>query len=139
MINKNDNPHQSSMTVILNTKGEVLLLKRPDGSDPKEYPNLWCLVGGHGIIGETPREGALREIFEETGIKIKPDNLKFVLEKVDGEKNYYFFKTETNQEPNMTRVLDEHVGFSWVRPDKLDDYQMIQDTGSIIKRILRNL
>jgi len=49
---------------------EFLLIKRQ--KDP--YKNFWALPGGFIEIQETPEDGALRELQEETGVKIQ--NLK---------------------------------------------------------------
>jgi|GEM_PF-478934 len=53
--------------VIENGKGEVLMEKRAHG----QYRDFWCLPGGHANSGETLEEAAKREVFEETGYKIK--------------------------------------------------------------------
>ena len=51
--------------VILNSQGLVLAMKR------KNIPGAWQLPQGGLKIGESPREAALREICEETGIREK--------------------------------------------------------------------
>jgi ADP-ribose pyrophosphatase YjhB (NUDIX family) len=48
--------------LVRNPAGEVLLLKRQDN-------DLWCLPGGVAEIGETPAEAALRELWEEGGLR----------------------------------------------------------------------
>ncbi len=48
--------------LVRNPAGEVLLLKRCDNG-------LWCLPGGVAEIGETPAEAALRELWEEAGLR----------------------------------------------------------------------
>ena len=46
----------------------------------RSFPNAWVLPGGHLDIGESLEEGILRELFEETGIKInKCNNLSIYL------------------------------------------------------------
>ena len=47
---------------VSNPAGEVLLLRRRDNG-------LWCLPGGIAEIGETPSEAALRELWEEGGLR----------------------------------------------------------------------
>ena len=47
----------------------LLLEKRADCG-------FWGLIGGSLEIGETIEECALREVFEETGLKLKKENLK---------------------------------------------------------------
>jgi len=50
--------------VIYNKKNEILLQHRGDD-------HFWGLPGGIMEIGETPKQTAIRETFEETGYKIK--------------------------------------------------------------------
>ena len=60
---------------IYNSKGEILLQKR--SLKKKIRPGKWCVaVGGHVSAGEKPREAAVREAFEELGIKLKPSELQ---------------------------------------------------------------
>jgi 8-oxo-dGTP pyrophosphatase MutT (NUDIX family) len=49
-------------TIVRNPAGELLLLRRADNG-------LWCLPGGISEIGETPAETALRELWEEAGLR----------------------------------------------------------------------
>ena len=52
----------------------LLLQKR--GSNKETFPNLWDVsVAGHVSSGESILDGALREIKEEIGIKLKSDDL----------------------------------------------------------------
>uniref|UniRef100_A0A7S0RVA8 Nudix hydrolase domain-containing protein n=1 Tax=Chlamydomonas leiostraca TaxID=1034604 RepID=A0A7S0RVA8_9CHLO len=46
---------------------EVLLIKR--GKEPNK--GLWCFPGGSQELGETIAECAVREVLEETGVKIR--------------------------------------------------------------------
>ena len=49
----------------VNPYGKILITKRhPD----KHYGGMWEISGGSVIAGETPLEGAKRELFEETGL-----------------------------------------------------------------------
>lgn len=53
--------------LIINKKGEVLLLKR----NHFPFVGLWVLPGGHVKYGEKIEQALKREIFEETKLKIK--------------------------------------------------------------------
>ena len=50
------------------TRKNVLLTKRSDNG-------LWCLPGGRMEPGETVEECCQREVFEETGLEIRPTRL----------------------------------------------------------------
>lgn len=60
----------------VNSKNEVLLtLRHPDKED---YPDVWENTGGCIQSGETSRQGAVRELVEETGIQVEEDELIFL-------------------------------------------------------------
>ncbi len=50
---------------VINDRGEILLIQRSDDG-------LWAMPGGAFEVGETPAEGACREAFEETGLRVEP-------------------------------------------------------------------
>ena len=57
--------------VIIITDNKVLLcLRTKDGE--------WSIPKGHVQVGETPVQGALRELSEETDIQLHPDELELV-------------------------------------------------------------
>ena len=51
--------------VVINDAGEMLLIQRADSG-------LWATPGGAFEVGETPAEGACRECYEETGVRVEP-------------------------------------------------------------------
>lgn len=59
-----ENPVPATAAVVINKQGEVLLVKRK--VDPKK--GEWCLPGGFLELEETPEQGCLRELKEETGL-----------------------------------------------------------------------
>ena len=59
----------SLKAVVINNKGEVLILKRSDNDYNR--PNGLDLVGGGLDENEDPTEGLIREISEETGLKVE--------------------------------------------------------------------
>lgn len=66
------------VTLSFLTHGSRLLLqRRPAGSD--RFAGLWNGVGGHVEASEHAREGALREIREETGLTPKDLELRAVV------------------------------------------------------------
>jgi len=65
--------HNSIRVILLNDKNELLLMYAHDPSttrtDGTYNGPFWFLIGGEIEENESPKETALREIFEETGIK----------------------------------------------------------------------
>lgn len=54
-----------------NSKGQFLLTKR---SPNKGFPNMWETTGGSALAGDDSLTAALREVREETGLILKPEN-----------------------------------------------------------------
>ncbi len=64
--------HQVVEIFTLTDRGNVLVTRRhPD----KPYGLLWEITGGSALKGETPRDAAARELWEETGISLPPESL----------------------------------------------------------------
>lgn len=53
---------------ILNHENKILLIKR---AAHDSNPNLWELPGGGLNHGENPEGGTIREVLEETGLRVK--------------------------------------------------------------------
>ncbi len=65
---------------VVNSSQEILLTRR---SPEKRFaPNLWENTGGHVKAGESLKEAAARELFEETGLTARPEELMLVGETV---------------------------------------------------------
>src|SRR5689334_6260876 len=64
----------SARVVLLDDEGAVLLFC---GSDPakSDAPRWWFTVGGAAQQGETLPEAAVRELEEETGLHVEPDDM----------------------------------------------------------------
>jgi 8-oxo-dGTP pyrophosphatase MutT (NUDIX family) len=64
-------PHSGANAIVLNERGEVLLIQRSDNG-------RWCLPGGHVDYGETVAQCAVREAYEETGLQVAVERLSGV-------------------------------------------------------------
>lgn len=109
---------------ILNTEGEILLVKRaPHDSNP----NLWELPGGGLDHGEEPEIGVAREIIEETGLIVDvqfPLATRAKLSDNDTNKHTvriaYFCKTLNLGE--TVKLSHEHSDFRWINLE--EDYPL---------------
>lgn len=67
-------PRIAARVVLLNGAGRALLLRGFDPASPDI--RFWFTVGGALDEGETPAQGALRELREETGLVVAPQQLE---------------------------------------------------------------
>jgi ADP-ribose pyrophosphatase YjhB (NUDIX family) len=61
-------PLNGVIAVVLDERNRVLLVRRSDNGD-------WALTTGCLEPGEQPADGALREVFEETGVRARVERL----------------------------------------------------------------
>jgi len=68
--------HLGTALWIINSEGKALLQKR---SLTKKYnPGIWALTGGAASAGESSIEACLREVSEEIGLNLQPEDIKLL-------------------------------------------------------------
>lgn len=73
-VHEKELPHGSVFIWVYNNKGEVLLQLR--SKKKKIFPNVWDVsAAGHISAGERPIEAAIREVGEEIGLNVNPEEL----------------------------------------------------------------
>jgi mutator protein MutT len=106
--------------VIVNAHGDILLQRRNDNG-------LWALPGGALEIGETMSQAVVREVEEETGVRIVITGLvglytdpRHVIAYADGEVRQQFnicFKAEAMEA--RTRVSEESSAVRFIPEGQL--------------------
>ena len=111
---------ESVLILVYTTKKDVLLLKRHNEKD------MWQSITGSLLENELPSEAAERELFEETGIKKKPQNLnmfntyeiyKMWLHKYENGVTHnkeHIFTLELSEKENICINPDEHDEYIWL-------------------------
>jgi dATP pyrophosphohydrolase len=89
----------SALVVIYTPALDVLLLERAD------FPGYWQSVTGSRDGDETPRETAIREVAEETGL----DALRYVLTDWKVQNVYEIYQQWVHRYPPGTTHNTEHV------------------------------
>lgn len=128
-------PHREAARVVLFAPdGSILLLHGHDGHDAE---HVWWFTVGGGIEGEeTPRECAVREVFEETGIELDPTLLvgpvlyrqaDFRFRNVHARQDEWFFLATLAQYPRdldasrRTSMEGELLdGHAWFNSEELE-------------------
>lgn len=114
------NPQFEIASCYVSHEGRILYLKRVSSST---WSHTWSLPGGLVEEGETPMEGMVREVQEETEIDLSKETVVF-LKKVyvrDPKKDftYYMFECKLRDKPEPIRMReDEHNEYRWVLPQE---------------------
>lgn len=66
-------PRPAARVLLIDEAGRVLLFHGYDPADPSD--TYWVTPGGGLEPGESYAEGAARELFEETGLRVGPESL----------------------------------------------------------------
>ena len=104
--------------VAIVSEGEVMMVRRAENAG--KYPNYWAVPMGGVEKGETFREGAVRELKEETMLDINPKDLVYLGTIKDGKYNRLckLYKAEMDGKPKPT--LDhEHTDWGYYDKDSL--------------------
>lgn len=121
---------------ILRHEDEILLLLR---SSKETDPSLWGIPAGKAEDGETDLQTAIREVFEETGIKLEDTALEYLgilpIEYDTFIVNFPIFTTAFNSTPEVILTPLEHIQYQWITPKKaLELPDLMKDVDVIIKK-----
>lgn len=115
---KHDLFEVSQYIIILNKKGEVLLLK---ASDVTRISGKWSLPGGHINYKETIEEALKREVKEEANIEIKIlTPLKTDL--IEDTYTIFFLAEYVSGEVKLSK---EHTEYCWVKLGDMPNLNLI--------------
>lgn len=85
-------------TWIVNSKNEFLIQKRSDSI--KRHPGKWAFTGGAVDAGESSLEGAMREVNEELGIEVLPEDVEYLIsfKREKGFVDVWLLKSDINED-----------------------------------------
>lgn len=116
-------PHGEYHIVVqimtINDNGEILLTQRvPE----KTSGGKWECSGGCAVAGESSREAAVRELFEETGIRARTDEIKLVWTLTTDSMLRDFYIVNKNVPLSALRLQAAEVcAAKWVSFDRLEE------------------
>jgi 8-oxo-dGTP pyrophosphatase MutT (NUDIX family) len=104
----------------VNTKREVLLTLRSPEKDL--FPDFWENTAGSVVAGENSKQGAVRELFEETGIVVSQEELFFLgtQEKRNAFVDMFMIQKDI-QRSDIRLQAGETVDAKWVTLAELDE------------------
>ena len=134
----------SAFVIDPHTK-KILLVKH------KKY-NKWVQPGGHVIEGEVPEETAMREVYEETNLKIEIIGERFPRESdfirpLGIQKNYgedithvdIIYAAVPIRDTLVTYDPNESTSVGWFSREELDHIEVFPDIKITMDYILKNI
>ena len=113
----------AASAVVINKDNEILFLKRSE--EDSFHPGEWDLPGGNLNTGESPEEGVVREVLEETGLSvvvIKILNINSRLNK-DSVRLYASYLCKIVGELDI-QLSSEHTEYMWLRLEDRDQLNL---------------
>lgn len=115
MANKNQKINVSQKAIIIDKNGKILAIRRTKTALSR--PLHWDLPGGGIDFGEDAQKGMLREIKEETDLKVKNLKVIDVIAALDYKKEFWVTICYSAEVTTKKVILSfEHDDFKWVTP-----------------------
>lgn len=132
-----DKPLAVAISAVIKD-GKILLIKRAKG----DYVGLWSLPGGKIELNEHVSQAAVREIYEESGIKSSFKNhLGFVSEHLieNGEVTKHFLLHVCELTPESVDLIEGYEGkLEWFDLNQLNKDEIIPSDYLMIERMVVN-
>jgi len=126
-----------SLLILINADNKVLLQHRADNLE--RYPGYWGFFGGGIEEGETPEEGLVREMFEESGYKV--NNQKLLFKKEFEHDNYYgivhLYVSRYDGKQDFV-ISTESQAIGWFHFSELKDKKMHEEDYLYLERFNNN-
>lgn len=104
---------------VQNPEGRLLMQKRSDTVTWK--PGMWAVTGGSAVAGEDELDAAVRELGEELGIAVLPEQMEFLfsMRRRDTFCYVYLLKAEISLE-ELTLQESEVANAKWMTQEEIE-------------------
>ena len=133
-----DSPRVAVGAVVLKD-GKVLLVKRRDPPNAGQ----WAIPGGSIRLGESLQQAAERELYEETGVRVRAGAPVYIFDVIDrdprGRTRYHYVITDLLAEylGGEPAPQDDAVEARWLSPQELDDLPVNATTLDLLRNTMR--
>lgn len=118
---------------FLEHDGQFVVLQR---AAVESNPHTWGLPAGKVEEGETLAEAMLREVYEETGVRVPRSALRFFDSRFvrhgDRDFEYHMYAATLDLRPSITLDDNEHQDYRWVSPEGAKDLDLIPDLAECV-------
>ncbi|HEY7272111.1 MAG TPA: NUDIX domain-containing protein [Actinoplanes sp.] len=141
----------AARVVLVDDSGRTLLLR---GGDPARPGLRWWFTPGGGLNpGESSAQGAARELFEETGLRVAPADLgapvwhqitEFSYDNRRYRQNQHFYLYRVPEwqidtagfDPEERRTIDAHRWWTAAELDTTDETVYPEELADLLRRFL---
>jgi 8-oxo-dGTP pyrophosphatase MutT (NUDIX family) len=143
---------RAARVVLVDRADRTLLLR---GGDPARPGLRWWFTPGGGLdTGETPAEGAARELFEETGLRVDPADLgepvwhqvthfSYDNRQYRQDQEFFLFRVPEWQvdtagfDPEEQRTIDDHRWWSVAELETTAETIYPEELAELLRRLTR--
>lgn len=136
--------------VFANINNEWRVLANQRGTGAADFNGLWNVPCGYLDFDETTKEAAMREVYEETGVKIpEPFFWKFTDSPKENRQNVTFLYGVVLEKPKAGDVslcigdfggeVNEVNSVAWIPVDKIHDFKWAFNHNHLIDELLDEL
>lgn len=123
-------------TLVINDENKILVTRRSLKND--YMPHFWDIPGGTVEIGETVEEALIRELKEETSLKIKPLQPIYAytnLSQLPNRQTVQIVYTSKYEGGSIKLNPLEHDDYEWVDYSEIKNFKCIAFLDELIKKI----
>lgn len=103
--------------LTMNSQGQILVTRR---DKRKTSGGMWEITGGSKVAGESSVDGAIRELFEETGIKVTNSEITYIRDfKTDHYFHDYYIVHKDIPKEDIVLQEGETIDAKWITPQEL--------------------
>ena len=105
------------VAAILEREGKFLVGKR--GAHKRSAPGFWCTITGRVEAGETEAVAVVREVLEETGLRVRPVEEIARTDTRDGSASIHWWVVGSLDDAPARLLGDEHTELRWVSVEEM--------------------
>ena len=127
-------PEATVGAVILNSEGKVLICKS------NKWNQKYVIPGGHIEAGEKMEAALVREVKEETGLKIYDIQLLGITESVysksfQEQKHFIFVDFICRSNSDQVTLNEEAQSYQWIKLSEIESYELEEFTANLLKEL----